>query len=226
MSDPSADAPRRSGAGAIVGIALALMLCAGLGTWLYLARGGPIDGAATLEAAFGVRGLGERYAITDARELPSGARIVVLEDPHAQAEGAPSTEEPQKDERVDWRKVAIPESTTWPRRIVLTFPKSGGAAAAVDAFFFESRGKDLTELGARGGKVVVRTDKAAWRGFNARWIHERAYERPLTFRDAINVDLSLPDRPCVLTALWTRGEPASQAVLTQMLAALGAEVPR
>ncbi len=224
MSGPSAEGPRPAGAGAIVGIAVGLMLCAALATWLYLSRGGAIDGAAQLEAAFGVRSLGTRYTITEARELPSGARLVILDDPNAPSEPTNEAETGAKagtEPRVEWAKVPVPASEAWPRRVVFTFPKSSSGQAAVDAFFREGQWKDLADLGEEGGQVLVKSDKLAWRTFDARWLHERAYVRPATFRDAVRIDLSQPERPCVMTALWSRGEAASQASLQALLAQLG-----
>lgn len=221
MSAPSADNARPAGAGVILGIAFGLMVCAGLVVWLYLSRGGAIDGAAELESAFGVRVLGARYTITDAREMPSGARIVVLDDLAAPAEApAPETRD-EGDERTEWRKVVIPDASSSPRRIVFTFPKPENGQAAVDAFFRPGEAQDIADLPKQGGKVVVKSDKIAWRSYGARWVHERAFEPPLTFRDALRVDLSLPQRPCVMTALWSRGEAASRSELETLLAQLG-----
>jgi hypothetical protein len=70
---------------------------------------------------------------------------------------------------------------------------------------------------------VVGSGKLGWRGFDADWVHERAFEKGGTFRDAMRVDLSLEKRPCVMTATWTRGEPASRIALDQLLEAIGSK---
>jgi hypothetical protein len=221
MSDPSAEPARPSGPGAILLIALGLMVCAVLAAFLILSRGGRVDGAAVLESALGVRGLGEKYTIVEAREMPSGTHVVILDAAGAAPETPPEKDTPPPDEIVDWRTVKIPAATTWPRRVVFTLPKQGSGQAAIDAFFVRQDWGDIAHLGPQGGKTVVATKKLAWRGFDADFVHERAYERKLTFRDAVSVDLSLEKQPCVLTAFWPRGEAASEEIVVKLLAELG-----
>ncbi|MDZ4772108.1 MAG: hypothetical protein SGI72_03140 [Planctomycetota bacterium] len=220
MSAPSADSKRVGGSGVVVGVALALMGCAVLAAFLIMSRGGAVDGAALMESTFGVRGIGSRYGIVEAREMPTGACVVILDDPSARIEAASAGESPPNDERVDWGKVAILPSKAWPRRIVVTLPKAQSSQAPIDAFFTKSEWQDVSQLGSKGGKVVVDSKKLAWRGFDAQWVHERAYEQPLTFRDAMSVNLSVEGRPCVLSAYWSRGEAASEAQLKELLALL------
>jgi hypothetical protein len=220
MSAPSAEPRRAGGAGAIILIAAGLMICAGLAAFLIITRGGRVDGAAVLERAFGVRGMGERYAIVEAREMPGGTEVVILDDPSVPVEAPPAMEQPAPDERVDWRTVVIPAATAWPRRIVFTFPKPGNEQAVIEAFMTHGQWGDIAHLGPNGGKVIVAAKKIAWRGFDADWVHERAYERKLSFRDALSVNLSLPNQPCVMTAFWPKGEAASEAKLAELLVLL------
>ncbi|MBL8859025.1 MAG: hypothetical protein JNL28_11000 [Planctomycetes bacterium] len=223
MSDPTAEAARSPGAATILGIAAALMACAGIATFLIVSRGGPVDGAARLETAFGVRGLGDRYKIVEARELPTGAHIVMLDDQQALDEPTRSTVVSDESEKVDWSRVPIPASRTAPRRIVFLFPTVANGQAATDAFFLKSEWKDIADLGPRGGKVVISAKKIPWRSYSADWVHERVFEPGLTFRDAVNVNLSQEKRPCVMTALWSRGEAASEESVKELLTALGAD---
>lgn len=220
MSDPSADPSRPSGAGTILLIAAGLMICSALAAFLIVSRGGEIDGSAVLERAFGVRGLAPRYVIVEAREMPNGTEVVILDDPSVPVEARPAPEEVPQDEHVDWRAVVIPSATAWPRRIVFTFPEPGNEKAAIDSFLTRHEWGDVAHLGPNGGKVVLAAKKIAWRGFDADWVHERAYERPLTFRDAMSANLSLENQPCVMTAFWPRGEAASEAKLAELLAEL------
>lgn len=196
------------------------MICAMLAAFLISSRGGAIDGAALMESTFGVRGLGSRYAIVEAREMPTGARVVILDDPSAPPESRSEGEATQGDEQVEWSKLAIPPAKTWPRRVVITFPKVAGSRETLDAFFEKSEWMDVSQLGPSGGKVVIDSKKLGWRGFDAQWVHERAYETPLTFRDAMSVNLSVENQPCVLSAFWSRGEAASEARLKELLALL------
>jgi hypothetical protein len=265
MSVPIADTPRSApiagparnlaGAGTIIGIAFILMLVAVLAAFLIVSRGGPIDGVAELESAFGVRSVGAEYAVVAARKTPNGSRLVVFEDTQAPAEpdrartaekaddSAPSgtsaaarKDETGKDgtgsevaaakeegDKVDWTKVAIPAAKARPRRVTFLFPEEGIGHEVVDSFFRGVERRSLSELGPEGGKVVITSGKLGWRGFDADWVHERAFERGGTFRDGISVDLSLEKRPCVMTAHWTRGEPASRIALDQLLESLGSE---
>jgi hypothetical protein len=221
MSAPSADSKPVGGAGVIIGVAAALMLCATLFAFLYMSRGGDIDGAALLEETFGVGGLGPEYGIVQARELPNGSRLVIFEDKGAPPEAGKAVDPPKAEERVDWRKVVIPPCTSRPRMVVFTLPKPGAKQSTVEAFFEKSEWKDVADLDSSGGKVVVNAKKIAWRGYDAAWVHERAYERPLTFRDSISANRSLAGQPCVMSAFWTRGEAGSEAALTELLARLG-----
>jgi hypothetical protein len=223
MSDRTADAKRPSGAGAIVVVAAGMMVCAVLAAFLIMSRGGQVDGAAVLAEVFGQHELHPRYAIVEAREMPSGTRVVILDDPAAPPESAPDAEPPAPDEKVDWRTVAIPPAKAWPRRLVFTLPQRGSGQAAVDAFFVRNEWRDIADLGPKGGKVMLAAKKIAWRGFDADWVHERSFERKLTFRDAMSVNLSLEKQPCVLSAFWPRGEAASEERLREVLGMLGAE---
>jgi hypothetical protein len=237
-SDPTAEPRRIAGASTIVGIALALMVMSVLAAWLIASRGGPIDGAAQLESAFGVRTIGPAYAIVEARKVANGARYVALADEEASSEpeqvkaapapgmpGPPSSDggspNPPED-RVDWSRVTIPATTTRPRRVAFLFPDEDAKHAIVDEFFRNVERTSLLDLGPEGGKVTIASDKLAWRGFDATWVHERVFEKGGTFRDAMRVDLSVEDRACVMTAEWTRGEPATRAALDALLAALDA----
>src|SRR6185436_11562376 len=98
MSDRTADPKRPAGAGTILAVAAGIMVCAVLAAFLILSRGGHVDGAAVMEEVFGVRGMGSRYAIVEAREMPSGTRVVILDDPTVPPEVAPEVEAPAPDE--------------------------------------------------------------------------------------------------------------------------------
>lgn len=221
VSAEPAPGARSAGAGVIVGVALALMLGSALVAFLIMSRGGPIDGAALLQETFGVRTIGDGFVIVDAREVPSGTRIVVLEDSLAPPE--PAVTVPAQSSgaaRIDWKRVVIPPAASRPRRVLFTFPKESGGAAVVDAFFETPEWKDVDDLGSQGGKVVITSEKIAWHGFDARWVHERAFEPGGSFRDAVRANVSLEKRPCVMTATWTRGQAASKETLQQILGAL------
>ncbi len=236
-------------AATIIGIALVLMLVSVLAAFLIVSRGGPIDGALELESAFGVRAPGPDYAVIQARKMPAGAKLLVFEDSNAPQEPEPAPAAEKRDEpagenaaadkgvdkekgalegqasgeHVDWARVAIPAAKARPRRVTFLFPEDGTSHEVVESFFRYVERKSLAELGPEGGKVVIASGKLGWRGFDADWIHERVFEKGGTFRDAMSVDLSLEKRPCVVTAIWTRGEPASRIALDQLLESLAAK---
>jgi hypothetical protein len=209
------------------------MLVSVLAAFLIVSRGGPIDGAAQLESAFGVRTIGADYAVVEALKMPSGARLVVFEDKAAPAEAeraaAPAAEEKPAgeanapEEKVDWGRVTIPPAQARPRRVTFLFLEENASHEILESFFRNVERRSLTDLGPEGGKVVVASGKLGWRGFDADWIHERGFERGGTFRDGMRVDLSVEKRSCVMTAEWSRGEPASPAALDQLLDALGSK---
>jgi hypothetical protein len=225
MSAPIAEPARTAGAGAVVGVALVLMLLAALTAFLIVSRGGAIDGPAQLESAFGVRTIGPEYTIESAREMPGGARLVTFVDASAPPEAAQVVPDPKakkpKDEHVDWSLLTIPPATARPRRVTFQFLAPGAGHDVVASFFHDVDRKSIEELGPQGGKVTMETGKLAWRGFDATWVHERAFEAGGTFRDCMRVDLSLAKKPCVMTAEWSRGEPGSKAALDEVLEALG-----
>lgn len=227
MSAPIAEPARSAGAGVVVGVALVLMLLAGLTAFLIASRGGPIDGPAQVESAFGVRTIGPDYGVESAREMPGGARLITFVDKAAAPEVAlavpdPSAKKP-KDEHVDWSRVTIPPATARPRRVTFHFPAASATHDAVAAFFHDVERRSIEDLGPQGGKVTIETGKLAWRGFDADWVHERVFEEGGTFRDGMRVDVSLAKQPCVMTAEWSRNEPASKAALDKVLDALGAK---
>jgi hypothetical protein len=226
MSAPIAEPGRSAGAGIIVGVALLLMLLAALTAFLIAWRGGPIDGAAQLESAFGVRTIGDEYTLESAREMPGGARLIVFVDRSAAPEAVLAVPDPKAkkkpdEEKVDWTHVTIPPATTRPRRVTFLFSAAGSSHYDMAAFFHDIERKSIEDLGPEGGKVTIETGKLAWRGFDADWVHERAFEAGGTFRDEMRVDLSLEKKPCVMTAVWSRGETGSKAELDKLLAALG-----
>jgi hypothetical protein len=241
MSATSADfaAERARGgpsAGLVVGVALGLMALAALAAFLLLGSGRAIDGGAKLAAAFGSADLPGGLVVETAVRTSTGDELVVVAradaapqadapaaapaEPAAQAElGAPA--EPAAP-RIDWAALPIPAAGGPPQRITFHFAPAQRGRAVIDDLVRDVRGRDRGELGAEGGTVVVARGRLAFRGYDAEWVHLRAYERGPAFRDALRVSLSTPAAPCVLTATWPRGEPATEAGWMPVLTALGA----
>jgi hypothetical protein len=146
-----------------------------------------------------------------------------VKDDAGKKAGEGSGADMKAEEKVDWSRVSIPPSISRPRRIVFLFPAPGASHDLVADSFRNVDRKSLSDLGPQGGKVTIASGKLAWRGFDADWVHERAFEKGGTFRDAMRVDLSVDKQPCVMTAEWTRGDAAARKTLDPVLDALGAK---
>lgn len=235
MSVPSAELETKSSglsAAGLVGIAAGLMLLSVLVAVFIATRGGSIDGAAQVDAHFGTHALPFDLALRSAREMPGGERMVVFENPSTRPRSAPLVVDDATREmgavQLDWTKIAIPEATTAPNRVVFVFLTADASQAHFDAFFSNEKWRRVSELGAEGGLVALDTDAISWRGHDASFVHERAFEEGFTFHDVMRVDVSIDVRvdgriakmPCVMWAAWPPGEPASRQVFGEILAAL------
>lgn len=231
MSAPSGDstgAPGNSGAFVIVLVALGLMALAGIVAFLFFAGGRSFDGLQLMQERLGVRDVGEGFAVAEARAVPLGSRIVVWKDRRLADEVEPPVapaSEPaaagSQAPKFDWKAVVIPPATTGPRTLYFVFPPDlERGRTAIDETLGGIGWTDLDDLGRDGGRVLVAREKSAWRGYDASWVHVREFQRGGGFRDSMQVDLSLPQSPCLLTATWTRGEAASRASLEALLARL------
>jgi hypothetical protein len=226
MSDPNAErAPGGIGAGALVGIALGLMVLAAAAAFLLVGRGGPVDGRAELQAAFGGASLPFGLEVVSATRMAAGETLVVLERSGAPPE--PPRQEPkpaagQEPPRVDWSALPIPAAQEPPRQVALLLADGARGRAVLDALLRDVVARDRRDLGAEGGTVIVDRGRLDFRGWDSDWIHLRTFEAGGTFRDAVRVSLSTPERPCVLTATWPRGSAASKALLDALIAPLNA----
>ena len=119
--------------------------------------------------------------------------------------------------RTDWSKVAIPETSGPPRQAAFLFVPGERGRGVLEEMIRNVRGADRGMLGPEGGTVLVDRGRMDFRGWDSDWIHMRTYEAGGTFRDAMRISLSTPDDPCVLTATWPRGVPASKAGLDELV---------
>jgi hypothetical protein len=153
--------------------------------------------------------------------MSSAGTLVVYEVPGAPAEIASTESKPVEKgtdvPRTDWSKVAIPESSGPPRQASFLFVPGDRGRSVIDQMIREVRGSDRGQLGAEGGTVLVERGRLDFRGWDSDWIHMRTYEPGGTFRDAMRIALSTPDDPCVLTATWPRGVPATKAGLEELV---------
>jgi|GEM_PF-1345528 len=224
MSVPSAEVRSGPSGALLVIIAFGLMALAGVAAFLLLGRGGPIDGRARMTEVFGTPDLPFGLAIQSATEMSSGGSLIVYAMPGSAIETEPPRVESKSPEdggpRIDWSKVPVPESTATPRQASFLIVAGDKGRSVLEEMIRNVRGRDRGELGAEGGTVVLDRGKMDFRGYDSEWIHMRTYEPGLTFRDAMRISLSTPENPCVLTATWARGNPASRTQLETLTATL------
>ncbi len=227
MSAPTVEVKSAPSGGVLVAIALGLMVLAGVAAYLLLGTGGPIDGRAQMTSAFGVADLPFGLQITSATRMSSAGTLVVYEVPGAPTEApAPEVEpvEPGPNApRTDWSKVAIPEASGPPRQASFLFVPRDSGRSVLEGMIRDVRGADRGQLGVEGGMVLLERGRLDYRGWDSDWIHMRTFEPGGTFRDAMRISLSTPDDPCVLTATWPRGTPASRAKLDELVATIVAK---
>lgn len=218
---PTVDAPSKPfGAGTIVGIAAGLLLLAVCAAYLIVGQGGRIDGAAELESAFGVRSLPLGLEVVRATRSLRGDRMIVLERKDAPPEAPMDQRVGKEHEVADWSKVPIGPEGAPPRQATFLLTDAASAARVLEDLVRNVKSRDLQDLGSGGGVVVVKRDHFDFRGWDAEWVQLRSFEPGGTFRDAMRVSLSTPEKPCVLTVTWPRGMAASKAVLDQLIAPL------
>lgn len=224
MSAASAESSRAPSGAALVWIALGLMALAGVAAWLLLGTGGPIDGRAQMTAVFGAADLPSGLAISSATKMPSAGSIVVYERagaaPDAPPPPAPEMSMDGGGPRTDWAKVEIPAASGPPRQASFLFAPAASGRSVLDAMIRHVQGQDRGMLGPGGGTTLVERGRVDFRGWDSEWIHLRTYETGGTFRDAMRISLSTPEQPCVMTATWSRGVPATLAELQALVAPL------
>lgn len=229
MSAPTAEVRAAPTGGVLILVALGLMVLAAIAAFLLLGTGGPTDGRAKMTQVFGVADLPFGLAVESATQMSTGGALVVYQAPGAPLEAPPPPVEhggdgPKPDApRTDWSKVEIPAESGAPRQAAFLFVPKGAGRDVLDQMVRNVHGGDRAHFGPEGGTVLVERGRLDFRGWDSDWIHMRTYESGGTFRDAMRVSLSTPDDPCVLTATWPRGTPASRAKLDELISPLVAK---
>jgi len=228
MSDPTADGkPARESSAGVVGVALGLGLILLLVLVVAVQGSGVIDARALLESSFDVGVLPFDLELIEGAEVATGEKVVVLEVPGAVElprdpafEDAPEIDEDDEGEPYDWTTLEEGETGTAPIQVFVIWYPARGATAAIERMFDNARWRDLRDFQAGGGRLMTDKDTLVWAGYDADFVIERQLERGGTFRDWMRVNLSLPDRVCILLARWARGKPAAKERLTELLDAL------
>lgn len=223
MSVPTAESSAAPSGVALIAIALGLFALASIGASLVMGSGGPTDGNAVMMRVFGAADMPFGMQEVSATKLADGGTLVVHERPGAPPETprAKPVDEPSSDSSVfqpfDWTKLEISAISGPPRQAAFLFVPAAKGSAVLDEMIRNVYGRDRGQLGSEGGTVMLERGRIDYRGWNSDWIHLRTYERGGTFRDAMRISLSTPEDPCVLTATWSRGVPASLAVLQDLI---------
>jgi hypothetical protein len=218
---PATAPPMRLTAGGLIGFALGLMVLAGAAAFLLLGRGGPLDGRAEMTRVFGSADLPFGLQITSASVMPSGEKLVAYASPNA-SPPPPPVEKPKSEPgvpgpRKDWSAVAIPDTSEPPDQATFLIVDKSKGRSVIDALVRGVQTPDTKGLGPEGGTVLMKRGRSEFRGWESDWIHLRTFEAGGTFRDAMRISISTPDQPVVLTATWPRGNPATQAMLDELL---------
>jgi hypothetical protein len=230
-SSPAAPAEPKApssltGAAIVLAAFLAMALAAGA-AWLWIARSQPIDGAARVQAHFGAPVERVGLQVAAAQRLPDGIEIVALRDPSrvdSEKESAATSDErvdgADNGERVDRSKVELGPFGTPPCEALLVFAPEARWAAVRKEHFERVRWRDLGQVPSSGGVQTVGEGKLPWRAFEVAWVHERAWDAGIGFRDALRADVSLPGQSASLLLVWPRGARGGQEALREFLARL------
>ncbi len=216
------ETPRAPSGVFLVAIAFGLMVLAAIAAALLVGMGGTADGREVMTRVLGESELPFGLQLTSATKMSSSGTLVVYEipgtPPDAPVAPPPPLVEGATPEPVDWTKVLIPEASGPPRQAAFLFVPSARGSQVLDDMIRSVQGRDRGQLGREGGTVLLDRGRLDFRGWNSDWIHMRTYEPGGTFRDAMRISLSTPEEPCVLTATWSRGVPASKQVLEELVA--------
>jgi len=222
-----------------LGLLVLLLALVSLGRGALSARAIPAEGALDDWIEPGPLPFGLR---PDTALRRGGEVLVSYTDPEAPEE-APRLEAPKKKPRgkqmpepFDWSKLAIGPAGTPP--IELLAVRYGKDAGKRIEQLFEAPGAggdggggrdrrgggdepgEIETFDAGGGRALMDRGRLRWFDYEVLYVQWRELERGGTFRDVIQVNLSLPGRPLVLYARWPRGLPASRDRVLELLEAL------
>src|SRR5262249_40926934 len=127
------------------------------------------------------------------------------------------------DGKIDWTQVALGSAGAPPLRATLVLLSAREGLAAARAAVEGSRGGELKQLGPQGGLVAVDEGNLVWAGYDAGLLHERRYTPGQAPQDAVHVDLSTREHPCLLHVFWPPGSPGSKDAALEVARAF---VPR
>ena len=217
--------------GTVLAAALGLAAVGGATALLIGSRPRAIDGQELLAATFDEGALPFDLRVASASRLPTGERTVVLEPPGLEPEAPPPPFEPKPPvegappgKPFDWSQVPLGEPGKPPRQaLIVWFPEST-AEAQLRSLFHEIPWRDLRDIGDGGGLLPLDSGKLDWGGYDAPYVHLRAFEPGATFRDSIRVNVSAAGSRCALHVLWPRGAQGSKEVVSKLLAALAPRV--
>lgn len=220
-----ASAPERESSAGVVGVAFGLVLIAIFVLVVAVQGSKTLDPQALVDASFDVGELPFGLAPVEGAEVATGETLVMFSIPEIEEAPKPDVPEPkladgEEEESYDWSTLVEGEEGTAPVQVFLVWYPNKTSGAAVDRLFDNVAWRDLRDFRAGGGRLMTEKDSLAWAGYDADYVIERELERGGTFRDWMRVNLSLPDRACVLFARWARGMPAAKERVQEILRVL------
>jgi len=185
-----------------------------------------------LGGAFEVGAFPGTYQLEDeAVLLPSGERVVVISngeefefDPvpviKSARGGRGGMGHGQDFVPYDWKGIAIGAEGAGPARLYLVNYPLGRASKVLASGFRDLQWRELSDIGAEGGKAVVDGGKLEWAGYSADFVRERLFIKGGSFRDMLRVNLSIGSSCWVAYAIWPRESVGSTEIVREILGGL------
>ncbi len=177
----------RESLGCVFGIALGLVFFAALLFLPFSLRGPQIDAEAHIAALFRDDRVPEPFALAETTRLPSGETLV-----HLEARGSAPDE-------LFLIEYASREAAQRLFEVEEEPDEDGVVRADQEASL---RLREWEKDPSFEWHTVLQRDEVQWGSWRAPFVHERAFTREGTWRDAIRVNLSQPGRNLVLFVLW------------------------
>jgi hypothetical protein len=180
-----------------------------------------LEARAELARWFELRDLPAGFELCDAQRLPRGDVTVRFELTGAGVEAprVPVVEVEGPKQPFDWSTVAVGESGTEPREVLIAELPLASADDELRELFQGGMNLngDWKSVPREGGKRVLDRGTLPWGPYAAPYVVEREFESGATFRDFVRVDLSRPKLPRIFVARWSRGFPASKGRVEELL---------
>ncbi len=240
-ADPSPGAPTFSGGASgsgrrtitplgVLGIAIALLVVAGLALWPLAPGEVDLSDDANLLAAFEVEREPLGWTRVSARKLRGGKEVYLFEDPDAEAPAPlPIDPEPESKpkpkgkssggggrggrgsrDKKRWSRLVEGAAGQPPRRVALVKLPVDGAKGQLRELFFGLKFRDLEKVDEKGGEVPMEGGRFDWGAYEAPYLRVRhlyAEDDKPTFHETIRVNLTVGREAWVAILEWDPREP-------------------